>query len=536
MSRKKFVIAAIVAVTGAALVLGGTGTTPADARSKGKGAGGVDANQCFACHAEVKELHTDSIHASLSCDTCHGEMDAHLKNSRNRPTTSLELATCGSCHPDQFDSYFQVNWDATPRNEKGLPTGRSPMQDKLLDPHGFTKEHNEPRAHAFMLIDQIAVDRFAGGRYQFKDLFATARTGKLWDVLEDTGKILPEHAQAGNPVCLQCKTSDFILDWAYMGDPGKGAKWDRTSDVHEFVKAASNPMGCIQCHDPHSAKPRVIRDALIDAVQRDGARPYAEDKGEGMLEVVSFRDDFRKIGILPQGGSNLMCAQCHVEYMCNPGFEPVSGDRIPMTDRRSNHFPWKTATDLLAHFDEVQFADFRHAVTGAPLVKLQHPEMETYWGSVHELAGVQCHDCHMPQITNEAGQKFTSHQVVRPLHTIEASCLGCHPDSTVEELTYIVEGVRNYTKGKMRKAEAAIGELIDTFADAKKAGVSEDVLNQARRQHATAHVLWEWWTAENSDGWHNPELAKETLIDSIVQAKKGTELLKQAMAQKAAAK
>jgi formate-dependent nitrite reductase cytochrome c552 subunit len=88
----------------------------------------------------------------------------------------------------------------------------------------------------------------------------------------------------------------------------------------------------------------------------------------------------------------------------------------------------------------------------------------------------------------------------------------------------------------MRKAEAAIVELIDTFAAAKKAGMSETVLDQARKQHEIAHVLWEWWTAENSDGWHNPKLAKETLIDSIVQAKKGTEILKNAMAQKSAAK
>ena len=65
-----------------------------------------------------------------------------------------------------------------------------------------------------------------------------------------------------------------------MGDKDEKAKWDRTSDVNALVKDVNNPVGCIQCHDPHAAKPRIIRDALIDAIERDGgARPYDADKG-----------------------------------------------------------------------------------------------------------------------------------------------------------------------------------------------------------------------------------------------------------------
>jgi nitrite reductase (cytochrome c-552) len=496
---------------------------------------GIDQNKCFSCHKEVKALKQASAHADLACATCHSNMEAHLKSSKQKPVTSLELSTCGSCHADQFDSYYQVNWDATPRKDKGIPAGRSPMQDKLLAPHGFTKEHGEPRSHPFMVVDQLAVDRFAAGRYQFKDMFGYSRPGKTWDVLEDTGKTLPEHAAAGNPVCLQCKTSDLVLKWGYMGDKSAQSTWDRTSDVHALIKDVHNPVGCIQCHDPHGAKPRVIRDALIEAVQRDGATPYGADKGKDALQVVSFRDGYRKIGVMKKTDSNLMCGQCHVEYNCNPGFEPESGERVTMADRRANHFPFKNTKDLLAHYDQLKFRDFKHAVTGANLVKLQHPELETYWGSVHEQAGVQCHDCHMPQKTSKSGKTYTSHQVVRPLHHVQDSCLRCHPDSSVEEKQYQIEAVRNYTKGKMRKAEAAIGDLIDNYAAAKKAGVSEEILAQARKQHEIAHVLWEWWTAENSDGWHNPKLAKETLIDAIVEAKKGTELLKKAMTEKVAA-
>ena len=490
----------------------------------------VDEAQCFSCHTEVKELKMGSNHADLSCDTCHSEMDAHLKNPKTKPVTSLELSTCGSCHEDQYKSYYKVNYDAQARKEKGAPTGRSPMQDKLLSPHGFTVEHNDPRSHPFMVVDQLTVDRFAGGRYQFKDMFGVTRPGKTWDVLVDTGKTLPHTAKAGNAVCLQCKTSDLVLKWKFLGDKDERAKWDRTSDVNELVKDVHNPVGCIQCHDPHGSQPRIIRDALIEAVERDGTRPYDADKGKSKVEVkvVDFRD-FRKIGVLNKMDSNLLCGQCHVEYNCNGGFEPESGEKVTMADRRANHFPLKNALDLLAHYDKLKFRDFKHAVTGASLVKLQHPEMETYWGSIHDKAGVQCHNCHMPKDTNASGATFTTHEVVRPKDHVKQACMGCHPDSTPEEKLYQIQAVQNYTKGKMRKAEAALGSLIDTYAAAQKAGVAEPVLAEARKQHEIAHVLWEWWTAENSDGWHNPGLARESLTSSIAASQKGINLLKEAM-------
>lgn len=488
----------------------------------------IDEGKCFSCHGEVKEMKKGSSHADLSCDTCHSEMDAHLKNPKTKPVTSLELSTCGSCHEDQFKSYYRVNYEAQARKEKGMPTGRSPMQDKLIAPHGFTKEHNEPRSHPFMVVDQLAVDRFAGGRYQFKDMFGVVRPGKTWDVLVDTGKTLPHTAKAGNPVCLQCKTSDLVLKWKFMGDKDERAKWDRTSDVNELIKDVHNPVGCIQCHDPHGTQPRIIRDALIEGIERDGARPYDADKGQGKVKVVTFRD-FRKIGVLNKMDSNLMCGQCHVEYNCNPGFEPESGEKVAMADRRANHFPLKNALDLLAHYDKLKFRDFKHAVTGARLIKLQHPEMETYWGSVHDKAGVQCHNCHMPKEQNASGGSFTTHQMVRPKDHVKQACMGCHPDATVEEKLYQIQAVQNYTRGKMRESEAYLGELIDTFAAAQKAGVAEPVLAEARKQHEIAHVLWEWWTAENSDGWHNPGLAKESLNESITASQKGIALLKEAM-------
>jgi formate-dependent nitrite reductase cytochrome c552 subunit len=217
----------------------------------------------------------------------------------------------------------------------------------------------------------------------------------------------------------------------------------------------------------------------------------------------------------------LQCGQCHVEYACNTGFEFDSGRRIGYEDRRTNHYPLKGAMDILEHYKKINFYDFRHAVTGARLVKLQHPEVETYAGSVHDRAGIQCHHCHMPRISGKDGRTFTNHGAVRPLHAVREACLGCHPQDSPERKRYQIEAVQNYTKGKIRKAEYWLGQLIDAYAAAKKAGVSEAVLARARECHEEAHVLWEWWTAENSDGWHNPGLARESLTASIAASKKG---------------
>jgi nitrite reductase (cytochrome c-552) len=126
---------------------------------------------------------------------------------------------------------------------------------------------------------------------------------------------------------------------------------------------------------------------------------------------------------------------------------------------------------------------------------------------------------------------FSTHGVLKPKQNVKASCLGCHAHAkdTVEQKLYQIESVINYTKGKMRKAEYWLGQLIDNFATAQRMGVAESVLAQAREKHEEAHVLWEYWTAENSDGFHNPDLARESLTGSIAASKAGVKILNDAM-------
>lgn len=529
MWKKRLAVLAVAA--GAAVVLSiPVLSTAAKGKPAATGGKGDGREACYGCHEEVKALKEGSKHARLSCESCHDNLKEHLANYENKPGTNLDPAKCGSCHKNEYDSFFTVNYEAQPRKEKGIPTGRSPMQDKLLAGHGFTFEHNEPRGHAFMVVDQFIVDRFQGGRFQYKKgAWGMDATGKTWDILTDTGAKLPETAMAGNPTCIQCKTSDHILTWKFMGDKDPKAKWDRSSDIVAVAKDTQNPVGCIHCHDPHGTQPRVVRDGLIQAIEKDPSDNIFAKNGKTDLKVVSFRDGFRKIGVMEKTDSRLMCAQCHVEYNCNAGFQWSDGQKVGYDDQRTNHFPLKNAKDLLAHYKKLDFYDFKHAITGARLVKLQHPEAETYAGSVHDRAGVGCADCHMPRMKGKDGKTFKSHGVIRPAHHVKEACLGCHPKSTVEQKSYQIEGTRNYIRGKMRKAEYWLGQLIDTYAAAKRMGIGEDVLAKAREKHEEAHVLWEYWTAENSDGFHNPELARDSLTSSIAASKAGVKLLNDAM-------
>ena len=75
----------------------------------------------------------------------------------------------------------------------------------------------------------------------------------------------------------------------------------------------------------------------------------------------------------------------------------------------------------------------------------------------------------------------------------------------------------------------------DLALRAKKAGVDAEVIKQAHDQHLKAHILWEFWTAENSDGFHNPQMARESLTKSVDESQKGIKILDEAMAPKPAA-
>jgi formate-dependent nitrite reductase cytochrome c552 subunit len=124
-----------------------------------------------------------------------------------------------------------------------------------------------------------------------------------------------------------------------------------------------------------------------------------------------------------------------------------------------------------------------------------------------------------------------------PRYRLKESCLTCHKDWTEKDAKYHLEAIQNYSRGKMAKAEFWLANLIDWINKAKEAGVSADVLDKAYDYQYDATLYWEWWTAENSDGFHNPDAARESLTRSIDASQDGIKMLKAELAKmKTAAK
>lgn len=561
------------------------------ANSKVKEMTGTDKETCFGCHEGVQELHNRGTHKDLDCSNCHSDIKKEHTEApapANRPGTRMEWEACGKCHDNQMHSFMQVGEHRPARFEKSNYNGRSPNPawEKLMTPYGFTKEHAATRSHAVMLIDQFVVDRAFGGQFQPKEGWNYIfKSGKVWDVLFDAAennpdfKNLPQTARAVNPVCMNCKTMDHMLEWAYLGDPNPKAKWSRQSNPVEMAKNMNHALNCFFCHDPHSAEPRIVRDALIEAMTSE--KPYAKNnlyqsdpnrvKAEvRVIETRNMLDEsedtpkmIRKIAILPKDDprrKNLQCAQCHVEYNCGAGTDLGSGQPVAMGDPRTNHFPLKNALALYDHyFVNLKFADFTNKFSGAKLWKGQHPEFETFYNSKHEKAGISCAECHLEPVSKNGKLEYTSHFVQSPRYILNSTCLtsDCHGTGadkhknwagknseyvklstnwTEQDARYSIDSIKTYTTGKLRKAEFWLATLIDAIGDAERMGVDKATLDKAREFHSKAHILWEYWTAENSDGFHNPELARESITQSINNSMEGYDLLDKAMKSKVASR
>jgi formate-dependent nitrite reductase cytochrome c552 subunit len=522
---------------------------PAMAQQKSKN---VNVSQCYACHQPIQEFHAGSNHKSVNCVSCHDKLSDHLANAAARPTTDVNPAACGTCHKNQFETAYKMNTKKVARHEKALNTGPTPDPafTKLMLPHGFTKEHAEPRSHAFMVIDQYIADRAFGGRFQPKDgwkWYATQQGGnfRTWDILEDkhpeekTNKVFkPGYAAAANPVCMSCKSQDHILDWAYMGDPHPSAKFSRTSNVLDVAKAVNYAVNCFMCHDPHSAKPRVVRDALIDAITTRNDTLFHSDPHAAKIQVkdLGLRGFTRKIAMLDRYDMNLQCGQCHVEYNCNPGIDMDTNEPVTMADRRTNYFSFVNVFDLGKTYNGIKFRDFRHAISGARLWKAQHPDVEVFYGSTHQMAGVQCNDCHMPKAKDKAGKTYTMHWVTSPKNYIKETCLTCHNDLKEEQAKYVIDVMKGRYFGKMRHIEFWISRLIDKIEEARNLGVEAALIAEAQEAHWEAHIHWEWWGAANGAYFHNQNQAAESMNFGMDIAQKMIAKLDKGMADLRAAR
>ncbi|HEU5131431.1 MAG TPA: ammonia-forming cytochrome c nitrite reductase subunit c552, partial [Pyrinomonadaceae bacterium] len=330
--------------------------------------------------------------------------------------------------------------------------------------YAFAKDFREERGHAYMLDDQTFTER--------------------QQVAKQPG------------TCVNCHASVYV---AYKqlggGDIFKGFEQLNKMPYFEARKSVTHPVACIDCHDSQTMQLRVTRPAFIE-----GMRALKASQGVQNYDVntQATRQEMRAY----------VCGQCHDEYH-------FSGPEKRLV------YPWAKGLlveNILAFYDEQKFKDWEHGVTGAPVLKAQHPEFEMWNQGIHARSGVACADCHMPY-KREGALKISDHHVRSPLLNINRACQTCHrwPE---EELKARVETIQERT---FRLRNLAMDALIDLINDLRsaKAVKSDTELAQARQFQRKAQFYLDFVEAENSTGFHAPQEAARILGESINFSRQG---------------
>lgn len=363
----------------------------------------------------------------------------------------IDPAVWGKHYPRTYDSFL-----------RGKETG---VSTKYGGSDPFDKAKQQPEMKTL----------FAG--YGFGEEYFEER-GHFYALI-DNSKITPARRKAG-AVCLYCKSPEIPSLLAKYGDKFGSYTYE------EMYKQVKFSIGCSDCHDPKTMGLRITRPALDEALKERGK-------------------DWRQAS--RQEMRSLVCAQCHVEYYFTKDPKKVT-------------FPWDngfTADDMEKYYGPYEkpiHVDWTHPQSGTKLLKAQHPDYEYSQGGVHNAAGVSCSDCHMPYM-REGNVKVTSHWWVSPNRTINQSCTQCHRESEEWLKNRIVYYQDKNFEALRRAGELNVQAIKEIEAASKTEGVDQKLLEQARSLHRSAQWRWDYMSAENSMGFHNPQEGMRTLSKSI---------------------
>jgi nitrite reductase (cytochrome c-552) len=220
---------------------------------------------------------------------------------------------------------------------------------------------------------------------------------------------------------------------------------------------------------------RISRPALIEAFER---------MGKDITEATH------------QEMRSLVCAQCHVEYYFNK--KKVEGVPYLM-------YPWDnglSVEEAEEYYDNMDFSDWTHSISKAPMLKAQHPGYEIYLTGTHASRGISCADCHMPYIS-EGGQKFTDHHIQSPLNNVSNSCQVCHREETDKLIEDIYSRQDKIIENRNKLEEL----LVRAHVEAKHAWDYEATEEQMKDiLWDIRHAQWRWDYAAASHGasFHSP--------------------------------
>ncbi|MDX9883538.1 MAG: ammonia-forming cytochrome c nitrite reductase [Prolixibacteraceae bacterium] len=310
--------------------------------------------------------------------------------------------------------------------------------------YSFSKEYNQSRGHAHAVEDVINILR--------------------------TGAPADENSGPMPSTCWTCKSPDVPR---LMHEKGVAAFYSGT--WASLGGEIANPIGCADCHDAKTMNLHISRPALIEAFERQGK----DIKNASHQEMRS-----------------LVCAQCHVEYYFNK--KKVAGAEY-LT------FPWDNGLTVEAmenYYDEMEFSDWTHALSRAPMLKAQHPDYEIHRSGIHAERGVSCADCHMPY-KSEGGQKFTDHHIQSPLNNVANSCQVCHREETHELVKNVYDRQDKIIENRDKLEEL----IVRAHVEAKKAwdlGASETMMKDVLQGIRHSQWRWDYAAASHGASFHSP--------------------------------
>jgi nitrite reductase (cytochrome c-552) len=284
--------------------------------------------------------------------------------------------------------------------------------------------------------------------------------------------------------CWTCKSPDVprLMNELGIAEFYRGS-WD--TKVSEVI----NPIGCADCHDSKTMNLQITRPVLVEAFQAMG-RDITEATHQEMRSLV--------------------CAQCHVEYYFNKNV--VEGVNY-LT------LPWKNGTtleEMETYYDNIEFTDWTHALSRAPMLKAQHPDYEIYLTGTHASRGVSCADCHMPFIS-EGGLKFTDHHIQSPLNKVSGSCQVCHR----EETERLIQDVYSRQDKIIENRNILEQLLVRSHVEAKTAwdkGASELQMKEILSDIRKAQWRWDFAAAGHGNSFHSPVETGRIISGGMVYA------------------
>lgn len=301
--------------------------------------------------------------------------------------------------------------------------------------------------------------------------------------------------------CINCHASTFVpMMKLGNGDLYKGFHALNKIPYTEARAQVKHPVSCIDCHNPQNMELRVTRPAFMEGIKAykksTGVHDYDVNKHATKQEMRTF-----------------VCAQCHVEYY-------FKGPEKTLT------FPWDKGLkgdQILSYYRENGHKDWVHAETGAPVLKAQHPEFETFSQGSHARAGVSCTDCHMPY-QRVGAMKLTNHHVQSPMLNVNKSCQTCHhaPENELKERVFTIQE-RHLEMRK--KAMDALMQFMDNIKAAKAKNLDKNRIEKALIVQREAQFLIDFIEAENSTGFHAPQESARLIVTAMDKIREGEIIL-----------